>query len=343
MEKHVRLRRLYYRVGEIGAFRGPKALFTSARQHGFNDISLQDCKDFLATQPAYSLYRPARRNFPRNKIRAAAPGQVVQIDIMDMQKFKTSNKNLYVLLAYDTYSKLLQGVPLKNRKPPGIIKGLKTFLRGPIGILAIYWDKEGSFLSQRVQRFLKDVGIHNYTTKSVVKAPGVERAIRTIRTAIQRYFERSGTQKWENFLQNFIKSYNNRIHSTTKHSPMEMINDPTIILDGAKPGRVQMKLPPIGSYVRLSRLRGIFEKEASGTWTREIFRVVRHLTSQPIPMIRVESLDGDPVLGSLYPQEYQSVHFSQPVDRVYKTRGKDEYLVSLPGSTGKVWINNKFA
>ena len=185
MGKYVRLRRLYYQVGEIGSFRGPKALFTSAQRHGFNDISLQDCKDFLATQPAYSLYRPARRNFPRNKIRAATPGQVVQIDIMDMQKFKKSNKNLYVLLAYDTYSKFLLGFPLKNRKPPGIIQGLKIFLRGPIKMLAIYWDKEGSFLSRPVQKFLKSKGIHNYTTKSVVKAPGVERMIRTIRTAVQ--------------------------------------------------------------------------------------------------------------------------------------------------------------
>ena len=120
-----------------------------------------------------------------------------------------------------------------------------------------------------------------------------------------------------------------------------MINDPTIILDVKQPHRSKVKLPPIGSYVRLSRLRGIFEKEASGTWTKEIFRVVRHLTSQPIPMIRVESITGEPVLGSLYPQEYQLVHFSHPIDRVYKTRGNNEYLVTFSGSTRKVWIDSK--
>ena len=337
MEKVRRLRKLYYRPGEVGAFRGPKALFDAARRDVKNkDITLQDCKDFLATQPTYSLYRPARRNFPRNKIRASVPGEVVQIDIMDMQKFK--NKYLYVLLAYDTYSKFLQGVPLMNRKPPGIIKGLKTFLRGPIGFSAIYWDKEGSFLSRKVQRFLKEVGVHNYTTKSVVKAPGVERAIRTIRTAVQRYFESSGTQQWLDFLPKFIKAYNNRIHSTTKHKPIDLVNDPTIILDNQPVRRSRVKLPPVGSYVRLSRLRRLFEKEASGTWTQEIFRVVRHITSQPIPMIRVESLSGDPVLGSLYPQEYQPVRFSPPIDRVFQSRNGDGFLVSYPGSTAKTWI-----
>ena len=306
MEKYARLSKIYYKPGEVGAFRGPKALYNAAKRNGLNkDITLKDCKEFLATQPTYSLYRPARRKFPRNKIRANFPGHVVQIDIMDMQKFK--NKYLYVLLAYDTYSKFLQGVPLKNRKPVGIMQGLETFLNGPIGISAIYWDKEGSFLSRKVQRYLKEVGVHNYTTKSVVKAPGVERVIRTIRTAVQRYFEKSGKQKWVDFLPKFIKAYNNRIHSTTKQRPIDLVNDPTIVLDTEPVRRSRVKLPPIGSYVRLSRLRGIFEKEASGTWTREIFRVVRHITSQPIPMIRVESLSGDPVLGSLYPQEYQSV------------------------------------
>ena len=305
MGKSVRLSRLYYKAGDPGAFRGPQALLESAHRHGYKDITLQDCKDFLATQPTYTLYRPNRKSFPRNKIRATYAGEVVQIDIMDMQKFK--NKYLYVLLAYDTYTKLLQGVPLKNRKPPGIIEGLKTFFAGPITIWSIYWDKEGSFLSREVQRFLKQAGVNNYTTKSVVKAPGVERSIRTIRTAVQRYFEKNDTQKWVTFLPKFISAYNNRVHSTTKHTPMEMVNDPTIILDTKPQPRVKIKLPPIGSFVRLSRLRGLFEKEASGTWTKEIFRVVRHITTQPIPMIRVESLDGDPVLGSLYPQEYQSV------------------------------------
>ena len=337
MEKSVRLATLYYLAGDPGAFRGPKALFESARRHGFKDISFQDCKDFLATQPSYALYRPARKNFPRNRIIATFPGHIVQIDIMDMQKFNEFNPFSYVLLAYDTYSKLLQGVPLKNRKPPGILHGLKVFFRGPIGIYSIYWDKEGSFLSKVVQKFLKRVGVHNYTTKSVVKAPGVERAIRTIRSAVQRYFESSGTQKWIQFLPKFIDAYNHRLHSTTKHRPVDLVNDPTIVLPVNLPPKSNVKLPPIGSYVRLSRLRGVFEKEASGTWTREIFCVVRHITHQPIPMIRVEDLNGEPVLGSLYPQEYQQVRFSRPVDRVYQARRNfTEFLVSPPAS--KKWI-----
>ena len=154
-----------------------------------------------------------------------------------------------------------------------------------------------------------------------MKAPGVERAIRTLRTAIQRYFERSGSQHWEGFLPQFIHAYNHRRHSTTKQRPIDVLFDPTLVdtssitLNGdgsSRPALLSKKsklnLPPIGSLVRLNRLRSIFDKEASGTFTHELFRVTGHKLSGPIPMIRVEDMRGHPILGALYPQEYQHVN-----------------------------------
>jgi hypothetical protein len=164
-DTNVQLAEIYY-GNSTGAWRGPKALWEEARTRpGLQDLTLQQCKHFLASQPVYTKYRPARRNYPRNHIVANGVGQIVQIDIMDMQKFRASNRYLYVLLAYDTYSKYLQGVPMFNRRPASIEKALSVLLNGPIQIWTIYWDKEGSFLSHRIQAFLADKAIHNYTTK----------------------------------------------------------------------------------------------------------------------------------------------------------------------------------
>lgn len=213
---------------------------------------------------------------------------------MDMVRLRGSNNHLYVLLGYDSYSKFLMGVPLKDRKPDGIIQGLKTFMQGPIGISTILWDREGSFLSRKVQEFLKQVGIFNYTTTAQVKAPGVstlsmlknkyhlknnaiiiapvmelrkqaysesvERVIRTIRTAVERFFHHSKTEKWESFLPDFITSYNNRIHSSTHQKPMDVVENPLIVIRTEPQKVVSTKLPAIGSYVRLNRLRGTFGK-----------------------------------------------------------------------------------
>ena len=99
---------------------------------------------------------------------------------MDMQWVKEYNEYSYVLLSYDTYSKYLTGFPLLNRQPPAIEAGLEALLKGPLPIYTIYWDKvvccssypltsdpikEGSFLSKRIQSWLKEHKIHNYTTK----------------------------------------------------------------------------------------------------------------------------------------------------------------------------------
>ena len=301
-------------------------------------MTYKDCLEYLRSQPVYTLYRPARRNYRRNKIKANFCGEVFQMDIMDMKRYGDANNGyLYSLLGYDTFSKYLTSTPMKNRKPASVITALTALVETlPFTILNIFWDKEGSFLSKVVQAWLKSHNIANYTTKSQTKAAGVERVIRTIRVPVQRHFTRTGTKRWLYFLPTFVNNYNNRKHSTTKLRPLDIVNDPLLVVPQAQTRRVSTKLPPIGSYVRLNRLRGLFEKEATGTWTTGIFRVTSHHSSQPIPTISVEDLLGEPVLGSFYPPEYQLVTWAEDkqVDQVYKSRKNRnivEYLVSLVG------------
>ena len=308
---------------------------------------MEDCRDYLRTQPTYGLYRPARKKYERNKITTQFCGEVVQIDIMDMQWVKDENDGyLYSLISYDTFCKYLTTFPLRNRKPDSIIEGLEDLIENlPFSILNIYWDKEGSFLSRQVQSWLKEHEIANYTTTSQVKAPGVERVIRTIRLACSRFFESSKTKRWIEFLPNFVASYNDRKHSTTKHRPLDLANDPLLTVESTQMSKTNVRLPPIGSYVRLNLHRGVFGKESRGTWSKEVFRVKQHRNSLPIPMIYIEDLMGEAISGGLYPQEYQSVDWDgkRQVDQVLKTRtkkGRKEILVSYSGWPPKFneWI-----
>ena len=180
-----------------------------------------------------------------------------------------------------------------------------------------------------------------------MKAPGVERVIRTLRTAIQRHFEATQTNTWEQFLPQFIHLYNHRVHSTTKQRPAVLLENPTVLPKKLKsPPKRPITLPPVGSYVRLNRLRSTFDKESSGNFTEEIFRVTRHKTTSPIPLIYVSDLQGDPVLGGLYPQEYQAVVFNgkKRIEHVIKRRKRrghpPEYFVSFRGYPKKFneWV-----
>ena len=215
------LSRIYY-GSSIGAYRGPAALLAQAKAEGVEGVNLAKVKQFLAGQPAYTLYRPARKNYPRRKIIAHWAGEVFQIDIMVMQRFNSENDYSYVLLGYDSYTRYVLAVPLKTRKPGDVQDALEMMIsEAPFRITSILWDREGSFLSRKVQSFLKQAGVHNYTTTSKVKAPGVERLIRTIRTAVQRHFEWTKSQRWQDFLPTFIHSYNQRIRSRSLPLPRQ--------------------------------------------------------------------------------------------------------------------------
>ena len=254
------LKGIYY-GSTPGALRGPQALFEQAKKMKVKKVTLKACKEFLATQPIYTRNRRARRNYKRRKIDANHPGHIVQVDILDLVKFQDSNPYRYVLLSYDTFSKFLVGLPLENRKVDTVQKALEAMIdASPFPWRAIYWDKEGSFLSKSVQDFLKAREIHNYTTKSVVKAPGVERSIRTLRTLLQRRFEASKSTYWEKELPKIIANYNKRKHSVTKIPPNDLARDPTLLVFPPEPKLIKhiKPPPPIGSFVRLYRLRGIF-------------------------------------------------------------------------------------
>jgi hypothetical protein len=319
-------------------FRGPKALCQEAKSLGRTDISLKDCKDFLSSQPSYSLYRPSRQKYKRNKLLSHFAGHVVQIDIMDLPRFVNENDGYrYVLLGYDTYSKFLTSIPLKRRTTDALLAGIE-YLResSPFAIRSIYSDKESGFMSRVVQAWFISKEIHHYTTTSKVKAPGVERAIRSLRMALHRHFEASGSRRWIDVLPQIVDQYNDIKHSTTKQRPWDVVADDTLVIPHGHQAKERKKIPQVGSFVRVSRLRSPFEKEASGLWSREIFKVVKLKTRQPIPMLVLQDMTGGEIQGAFYPEEVQKIRWdgAKEVAEVFRTRKRQGVIESLVSFVG---------
>lgn len=142
MDKEISMERVYYGRGP-GALRGPDALIAELQSKGVHDITRAEVEKWLKSQPAYTLYRPARRNYTHNPITTNVPGEVFQIDIMDMSRFlEHNNYYRYILLGYDSYSKFVTSHPLKTREPLEVLSALQEFIHDlPFSIAAIYWDK----------------------------------------------------------------------------------------------------------------------------------------------------------------------------------------------------------
>ena len=151
--------------------------------------------------------------------------------------------------------------------------------------------------------------------------------------------EATKSKKWVEAVQLIVENYNRRKHSTTKQTPNDLIQPGTNKRPAplAKPRNRVWKVPKVGAFVRLNRLRNLFDKEASGTFTQEVFKVASVNKRFPIPMVRVVDLLGNPVKGSFYPEEIQEISWdsTKRVEKILKRRklkGRPkEYLVTFEG------------
>jgi len=281
-------------------------------------VTLQDCQKFLQDLSSYYRFRRARVKYPRNTIKASFNGHVVQIDLADyVRNIEYNNDYRFIFVATDTWSKWLVCLPIRNKSAESIISALEDLIEDlPFPIINIYSDKEAGLLSKKCTQFLKEQDINLYTTKSIVKASQAENSIRSLRIATAKYFELTKSQRWFDFINFYTLAYNDTTHSTTKQKPLDLVSDPLILLDDTDlPEQSAAKtikentLPPIGSYVRLSKIRTNFEKESTGTFTREIFKVIGHKLGQKLPMVSIEDLKGKPVDGAFYTFEIYPVSF----------------------------------
>lgn len=102
-----------------------------------------------------------------------------------------------------------------------------------------------------------------------------------------------------------------------------------------------------GDHVRVSKLKGTFEKGYEQNFTSEIFIVDQvHSRSGTRPVYRLKDYGGDPIIGTFYPEELQRVKVEDSVYRIEKilaTKGRGEkkqHLVKWVGWPDKFnsWV-----
>ena len=78
------------------------------------------------------------------------------------------------------------------------------------------------FKSKVEQRIFKSAGIQHFYAYSEVKASASERAIKTTKTKIYRYFTYKQSYRYIDRLQDFAEGYNQTVHSTIDMPPEDV-------------------------------------------------------------------------------------------------------------------------
>ena len=155
-----------------------------------------DIRAWLERQDVYTLHRRVRKRFPRNPYSVNNVMDVWECDLVDVQALRKFNDNFkYILSVIDVFSKFLHMIPLKFKTGTAVTAAFQSVLgdpkysrsrRRPIWVRT---DKGKEFLNRTFQDMLKREGIQFQVCKNPdVKCSVVERAHRTIKNRIYKYF-----------------------------------------------------------------------------------------------------------------------------------------------------------
>lgn len=161
------------------------------------------------------IHRDARKYYQRRKFIMYAINETIQIDLIELQKFKDENNgNRYILIAIDVFSKMAFSEPQMDKTGPETTRAMRVIIRKFLDhhnqhmIKHIMSDAGKEFLNRTMKRMLDQAGIHHYVTFSNLKASIVERVIRTIKRQLYMAFSINGNYKWLDILQEIMDRYN---------------------------------------------------------------------------------------------------------------------------------------
>lgn len=122
------------------------------------------------------LFASARRNYPRTKIIITEPWETISADLIDMKKYKSSNKNfVYILTVIDNFTKFAFAFPLKTKSAAEVAKNLKIVFENGHPIKKLFTDEGKEFKNSDLKKLMDEHGIKGYHVYSTVKASIVER------------------------------------------------------------------------------------------------------------------------------------------------------------------------
>ena len=302
----------YYNHKSVGSYGGVNALAKKTK------TKPEKVKEWLQTQDAYTLHKPVKHKFPRRRVIVGGINHQWQADLVDVSRLSKFNDGIkFLLTCIDVFSKKAWVVPLKDKTGATIVVAFQS-IADPLPS-RLQTDKGTEFLNHKFQSWLKDKGVHFFTTENEdIKAGIVERFNRTLKAKLWRYFTKHDTLTYLDILQDVVEVYNLTPHSSIGMAPVD-VNDKTL-------GRVWFRLYAdtpqeykdshlvVGDTVRISKARRTFKKGYLPQWTEEIFTIVKKQNTKPVTFI-LSDWSGDPLQGSFYDQELQKI---SKVDNIYR-------------------------
>ena len=339
-----RLREIYYDPKNPASLSTPPQLAAAAK------IGIKEAQTFLKSQPTYTLHRNARKRYPNRQYFVTDIDDQWQCDLMDMQALARYNRGYhYVLTVIDILSRYGWTRPLKSKRGIEVSKAFRSIFQEGRKPKRIQSDQGKEFENRHVMSLFSRQNIELFSVKSAYKAAIVERWNRTLKSKLWKYFTAKNTNNWISVLQDITHSYNHKKHRTIGYAPASVNKDNAMdiwvkLYGSWKSGDIGDI--HIGDLVRISKVKGIFEKGYLPNWTEEEFTVVGINRNVSPTTYTLSDYEGQTIEGSFYRQEIQpitrddDVYIVERIIRRQRRRDGMWYLVKWLGypQTSNSWV-----
>ena len=288
-------------------------------QHIYEDIKSvpsysAKITDFLRNHPTHSVHRRVVRRFPRRRVIARFPYELFMADLIEYRNYKRANRGYsYILLVIDCFSRMVYASPMKSKSADDSLAAFKHVFedlpRFPIHLVT---DKGKEFFNGKLQRFFVASGVNHYATpsKSESKASLAERAIRTIKSRLQKVLFTRKSFRWIDVIDNVCQNYNQTPHRSIGMKPVDVTAENREV--------VYKRLYPflnltvvcrlkIGDKVRKVREKNTFDKGYKENWSEQTFIVNSVKQSNSVCFYTIKTLDNKSIPGIFYYQQLNLV------------------------------------
>jgi len=297
---------------------------------------------------ASELHKPVKRKFQRRKVETFGIDNIFGIDLVDMTKLPDGEYK-YIMTVIDIASKYAWAIPLKNKRAETTMLAFKEIMneRKPDKL----WCDQGSeFYGKTFSKYAEENGIEIYSTYGESHNAVIERFNRTLKTNMWKKFTEEGNNNWVKMLPSLMEEYNkDHIHTTTGMTPEEASkpeNEKQILEKEKDERKIKSnKKFNIGDKVRISRIKGHFEKGYTPNWSVETFEIYKILDTKPITY-KIKDINNEIIEGSFYNEELQKtttgdIYLIEKILKTKTVRGKKKYYVKWLGYTDDYnsWID----
>ena len=322
-------------------------------------VDKDEILSMLSKNEIYSRFKHHRKQRVYSPIYVYRKRELFQADVVfftDADMITANDGYKYLFTCIDCFSKMAWVFPMKRNTCEKVMTCFKEILhtcgQKPERLNS---DRGSELICKKFEDFLRGQNIHHFLSYSVRKCPIVERFNLTIQSLLYKIMAHNRSLKWVSFIDQAMRIYLNRKHSTIGMSPLEaekasnssIVRKNLLAFFHRRGGKKKKPKFAVNDTVRIWKKRLTFHRGYDENYSIEYFKIIKIKTNLPVPRYILQDSGGDQIVVSFFEDEI--VKFVPPdtfdiqVIGERATRRGREFLVHFVGYPKKMdqWVQEK--